>query len=96
MITEELSNEKYKTPDYIRRARRNYERKRYYEDQEFRRKKIEVSNENKKKNIEKTREYKRNYMREYRAKKKAEKQQTTLLIEDIEKLKITEPPSEKP
>jgi hypothetical protein len=66
-----------KTKDYILRARRNYERKRYLEDPEFRKKKIEYSNEHKKKNIEKTREYKRNYMREYRAKKKAEKNAIT-------------------
>lgn len=62
-----------KTKDYILRAKRKYERKRYQEDPEFRKNKIEGSNEHKKKNIEKTREYYRKYMRKYRDKKKAEK-----------------------
>ena len=66
----------YKTPDYVRRAKRNYARKRYQEDPEYREKKNKLSYESKKKHIEKTREYKRNYMREYRAKKKADKSST--------------------
>ncbi len=63
----------FKTKDYVRRAVRNYERKRYAEDPEFRKKKIECSKEHKKNNIEKTREYNREYMRKYRKNKKKNK-----------------------
>ena len=80
-------NKVYKTPDYVRRANRNYARKRYQEDPEYREKKNKLSHEYKQKNIEKTREYKRNYMREYRAKKKAEKAARVVESPDSNNLK---------
>ena len=76
----------YKTKDYVRRAKHNYEIKKYAEDLEYRKKKLESIKQSHKKNPEKYREYSRIYMREYRAKKKVEKQlltETTLKPEDI-------------
>lgn len=75
----------YKTKDYVRRAKHNYEIKKYAEDPEYRKKKLESIKQSQKKNPEKYREYSRIYMREYRAKKKAEKQsqsETTIKIEE--------------
>ena len=46
----------YKTPDYVRRAKRNYARKRYQEDPEYREKQNKLSYESKKKNIENLKE----------------------------------------
>jgi hypothetical protein len=66
----------YKTPDYIRRAIKNYELKNK-DDPDFKQRKLEINKNYREKNAEKTREYKRNYMREYRAKKKAEKNAIT-------------------
>jgi hypothetical protein len=78
----EPNKKEYKTPDYVRRAIRNYRKKRYNEDENFRNHQKELAKlnyeQNKEKNIEKIREYKRNYMREYRAKKKAEQSLTNI------------------
>ena len=77
--TDEKEKE-YKTKEYVRRANRNYRKKKYNEDENFRNHQKELSKlnyqQNKDKNKDKIREYKRNYMREYRAKKKAEKAST--------------------
>ena len=79
-VETETHDKEYKTKEYIRRANRNYRRKKYNEDENFRNHQKELSKLNyqqkKDKNIDKIREYKRNYMREYRAKKKAEKEST--------------------
>lgn len=65
-------NKQYKTPEYTRRAIKNYEQKNK-DDPEFKQKKIEINKNYREKNADKIRDYKRNYMREYRAKKKADK-----------------------
>jgi len=63
----------YKTKDYVRRAINKYRKKKYSENEEYRKKQIEQVAISQKKNPEKYREYSKIYMREYRARKKAEK-----------------------
>lgn len=62
----------YKTPEYTRRAIKQYALKNK-DEPEFRKKTAEIRRNYRQKNLDKMREYNRDYMREYRAKKKAEK-----------------------
>ena len=52
----------YKLPEYIRRAKNNYEKKRYLEDPEYKQKKKDIIKKNQELNKDRIREYKRNYI----------------------------------
>ena len=67
-----IIEKKYKTPEYTRRAIRQYAL-RNKDDLEFKKKTAEIRRNYRQTNLEKMREYNRDYMREYRAKKKANK-----------------------
>lgn len=74
----------FKTKDYVRRANNKYRKKKYNEDEEYRKATIAKSILNYEKNKEKikdkytndaeTKERRKLYMRQYRARKKTEKQ----------------------
>jgi hypothetical protein len=66
-------NKECKTKDYVRRANNKYRKKKYYEDEEYRKKKLEYSKLNYKKNKEKYKEKRKLYMKEYNARKKQAK-----------------------
>lgn len=64
------SEVKYKTKDYVRRAINKYKKKKYAEDEEFRKKQSISSKKSYEKNKDKHKEKRKLYMREYRARKK--------------------------
>ena len=72
---DEFVNKDYKTKNYVRRAVNKYRKKKYNEDEDYKKKILECSknNYNKNKDDEEYKMKRKLYMREYRAKKKAEK-----------------------
>jgi len=82
-------NSKKEIKDYIKRAKRNYRIRRLENDPEYAEQLRQKHKEYREIHKEKYNESRRNYLREYRAKKKAEKQATTTLIQTgIENLTI--------
>ena len=89
MVENEIVDKKKecKTKDYVRRANNKYRKKKYYEDEEYRKNKLEYSKQNYEKNKEKYKEKRKLYMREYNARKKKEK----IKEKESEKTIIKEP-----
>jgi len=79
---DEFVNKDYKTKNYVRRAMNKYRKKKYNEDEDYKKKTLECSknNYNKNKDDEEYKMKRKLYMREYRAKKKAE----NLLISQLQ------------
>jgi hypothetical protein len=79
----------YKTKEYVRRAKRNYEKKKNLEDPDYKKKRLESCKKSQEKNKEKYKEQKRLYMQKYRAKKKLEKLKSSdKIIEQMTTLTI--------